>query len=197
MNSSTAASPGRWALSMKLYTIPILLFFPVILIGQTARKINCDPIISSSDLHNIIKQVINLRQIDTNCLLISHVESLESGTTDLRVLKGFIKPQNPAPNHSWAELDSNDVNYMLCNRRKYKRLEWNPRKLGLPSLSSKTAISFSFPYVSRNGKIIILGYKFYGLYSSENSYVFDGGYTLAIIKDGDKISIEELTRSIR
>jgi hypothetical protein len=138
-----------------------------------------------------------LRHIDTTFCFFPQVVALDIGTKDTTFLKYRVKPKNPGPFHAWAQLDSADVNYMNCTRKKHKRLEWDPSILGFTYASKKNAISFSFPYTSQDGKIIIVGYNIYGSYKEDSSFIFDGGYILAITKDGDKIRIEKLVSSIR
>lgn len=182
---------------MKHFIITILIFLPAIFKGQTIKKNNCDPEITTNDLHNIIRLLIKLRNIDTTCILIRQLDSLELSSKDVTILKRFIKVDKPDQCRAWAELDSSDINYMLCIRRKHRKLEWNSEVLGFKQSSTKSALSFTFPYVSQNSKTIIIGYNYYGWYETENAYVQDGGYLVALIKNGDNWNALELYRSLR
>ena len=182
---------------MKLLITTILLFLPTVFVGQTIKKTNCEPEISTNDLHNIIRRVISLRNIDTTSILIPQLDSLEFSSKDVTILKRFIKVDKPKEFTDWAELDSSDITYMLYIRKKYKKLEWNSEVLGFKNPSTKAALSFTFPYVSQNGKTIIVGYNYYGWYDKENAYIADGGYLIVLLKNGDTWSAKELYRSLR
>jgi len=130
-------------------------------------------------------------------MLFTKPELLEYPYKDKEVLTRFIRVKNPSPYQGWAELDSADVNFMVCIRKIYKRFEWNPENLGFRNQFMKNAISFSFPYKSENGNIVILTYNYYNWYENENKFIMDGGFTVALIYEAGNWRIEELTNSIR
>jgi len=182
---------------MKLYLFIIFFSCQSISQAQSNKQIDCHSSMTRSSLDSIIKLTIKLRNLDTSKMLFTKPELLEYPYKDKEVLTRFIRVKNPSPYQGWAELDSADVNFMVCIRKIYKRFEWNPENLGFRNQFMKNAISFSFPYKSENGNIVILTYNYYNWYENENKFIMDGGFTVALIYEAGNWRIEELTNSIR
>ncbi len=182
----------------------LFLLIPFLGMGQSSSKnIDCVSSISVDDIYSIVNEVIKQRSLDkTHILNIKVRQELSSDQTDDVYLKSLLKDSsrksqkivydslgNVKEIYTYKDknlLDPDDIKYIKCLKKRFKKLKWDNSKLHFGNTSPDKFYSFSLPYFNLRHDLVLISYSYYcgGLCGD--------GATLVLRRKGDAWEIDWL-----